>query len=234
MLEVATSSIQSIQATLFTPDHTFSQNKLLAFITGKWANVYDGDPISIPDQGGIPAEIPRIIGKSADNRHKAELSPARISIFDYRTTPQDDINVDEFLRFACNFDADLLGEIPMRVGRIAVVMVRYMMCPEPAQVLIDYCCAEKWRKEALEASRSFELHSHKQYTLSDAYNINSWIRFKTGSVSLGGEASPIIIIEQDINTLAEEANETSYEIEQIVQFNGDVSSEMDAILESFS
>ena len=59
----------------------------------------------------------------------------------------------------------------------------------------------------LERPKEFEMHALKQFSMS-GFAVNSWIRFKTPTINVvspNGQSTLIgALIEQDINTLAEE------------------------------
>ena len=74
------------------------------------------------------------------------------------------------------------------------------------------------------------MHAHKRYNLSK-YKVNSWVRCKTGRLSMQpNEQKKIILVEQDLNTLTEDMDRKEYDIKDIVDFWNASSKELDLIL----
>ena len=60
--------------------------------------------------------------------------------------------------------------------------------------------------------------------------MNSWVRNKTGKATSADESKSIVLLEQDINTLAEEAPNRNFSKEDIANFYNHIPSEFDTIL----
>ena len=58
--------VATIQATIFSPNLEFVQNKILSFILAEKDHIFDGEPISFPAAEGMPPQIPRIITLQRD------------------------------------------------------------------------------------------------------------------------------------------------------------------------
>ena len=71
------------------------------------------------------------------------------------------------------------------------------------------------------------------FSLSDKFTVNSWARSKTGNLIEDKKKSRIILFEQDLNTLADEAKEKSFNFEDIALFFNQIIPELDNILNQY-
>jgi hypothetical protein len=122
-----------------------------------------------------------------------------------------------------------------RVGRLALVITRAAPRAQPAMLLSRHFCKERWYEAPrnlapLNRPENFELHAHKTFNLGGLLNVNSWIRNKTAFLGSTGAPQPIVLVEQDINTLADLTETTTFSEEQIQSFFGLALPEMDHIL----
>ena len=221
--------ITSIQATVFTPSLSFAASRLLASVLGKWGEVFDSPPISMPLPPEAPSEIPRIILQSLNMHKKLELAPKRANFFWLRQTETDTIVLEDCLGFAANVLCDYVNIVKGKVGRIAAVLNRSLRNPNPGLFLAQHFCKEKWLTVPFNRPESFEIHAHKRYSFADRFNVNSWVRCKTGLL-VKPDRESIILIEQDINTVAEEMETREFSAEEIKDFFRLVKEEFDSIL----
>lgn len=98
--------------------------------------------------------------------------------------------------------------------------------------LAEHFCKEEWHKKPLNRPEGFELHAHKKYKL-ESFNVNSWVRSKTGHLQEEGADVSIALVEQDINTLAEESADRSFTSDEFKQFFSIVLKEFDNILQMY-
>jgi len=220
----------SIQATLFTPGLSFVPSKILASSLDKWGDTFDGTPISLPSPPEMPTEIPRVILESDDKRYKIEFSPARVNLFWLRMEDTDKINVPDFLHFSTVVLCDYIVIVNGTVGRIAAIVTRFLKEANPGKVLSEHFCREKWLARPFDRPQSFEIHAHKRYVLADKYRINSWVRCKTGLLGKKPNQEPIILVEQDLNTLPEETETREFSDVEIKDFFRRAGREFDSIL----
>ena len=83
--------------------------------------------------------------------------------------------------------------------------------------MAQHFCKEKWLTVPFNRPESFEIHAHKRYFFADRFNVNSWVRCKTGLL-VNPDRESIILIEQDINTVAEEMETREFSAEEIKDF----------------
>ena len=86
--------------------------------------------------------------------------------------------------------------------RVAGLTTRVSPNDSPGLTLSRHFCQERWFREPLNRPESFELHAHKAYDLS-GLPVNSWFRAKSGMMIATNKKVPIILAEQDLNTLAD-------------------------------
>ena len=121
-------------------------------------------------------------------------------------------------------------------GRLAFILHSVASTKEPAKTLVEHFCQERWFSAPLNRPENFELHAHKSFQMSDEFKVNSWIRCKTGIRSASEEnqlspgIEPVILVEQDINTLNETAGTTVFDAESMERFLQHAPREMQHIL----
>ncbi len=113
------------------------------------------------------------------------------------------------------------------VRRLAALISRYVAADKPGPYLAAHFCRDEWLKAPFNRTENFELHAHKVFSLADNFRVNSWVRNKTAKLTR--QDRPIIVVEQDINTLAEESG-NDFRSEQIGQFFSLAPGEFEKIL----
>lgn len=224
--------LASCQATLFTPDEQLSASKILAGLVPSWLTRFDADPVVLPPAEGLPREVPRIILNSSSGNLRCEIASARINLFWRRTQNSSDAHtptVSQFFTDATVLLHEYADFLKSRVGRLAAVLNRYVSHPTPGLFLARHFCQERWLTAPLNRPENFELHAHKSFRM-DQFQVNSWVRSKTGRISVAGEPEPIILVEQDLNTPQEEESSRSFNSAEISGFFSVASSQFDTIL----
>lgn len=223
-------SLASCQATLFTPDKELSTRRLLADLAPEWTSRFDAEPIALPQAEGMPSEVPRLRLESQTKAWVCQIAPIRIDIFWRRSAPDTpQISIESFFSQVSPLLIEYKRVSGSRIGRLAAVINRYSEHSSPGIFLSRHFCRDRWIQSPLNRPENFELHAHKRYLLETGLTVNSWIHHKTGQVSsAGAEARPIILVEQDLNTLAEE--EHDFGNDAIRDFFSLVTNEFDKIL----
>jgi hypothetical protein len=116
---------------------------------------------------------------------------------------------------------------------MAAVLHRYAQHPSPGEFLARQFCQERWLSGPLTRPENFELHTHKTFLLAEKLRVNSWLRSKTGMATTRQENHPAVVVEQDLNTLAEEAGKREFTREEIERFFSAVVPEFDKILQLY-
>ena len=227
--------VHNLQMSIFTPEMLFNKNGILAMMIEKFSEVFNGDVVSIPIPDDAPDEIPRIILNSKDATVKCEIAKSRFNIY---CSPGDDLYIDSqiegFLDFCYKIIEAYVKFTKAVIGRLAIVINKYIDQANPQSTLADHFCRDRWLGEAFANLSAFEIHALKKYNL-DEFAVNSWVRCKSGTLEIKKKdiRLDIIHIIQDINTLAEELKIKRYTMEDVKKFISIVSSEHISILEKY-
>lgn len=199
--------VGTCQATMFTPDAEVSTARVMARLLPQWLDRFDAEPAVLPLPEGIPREIPRITLNSRSKRWRCEIASGRISLVWQRSSPAEgDIGPAQVFRETTPLLLEYFDFLGERVGRLAAVLSRFAPCDTPGRQLAVHFCQERWLQAPLNRPENFELHAHKVFQMAGRYKVNSWVRNKTGNVTEGKQsARAVVLVEQDVNTLAEEA-----------------------------
>jgi len=205
--------------------------RLLGGLLHRWLERFDDEPTMLPSAEALPREVPRIILNSRTSVWRCEIASARINLFWRRAPGATAIGIEEFFREALPLLTAYRDFLDARVGRIAAVLNRFARHPAPGLFLARHFCRERWLTGPLNRPESFELHAHKRFELSRQLPVNSWVRAKTGRLGGGdGDATPIVLVEQDLNTVPEEAPTRAFTIDEIRHFFEATTEEFDTIL----
>jgi len=226
--------ISLIQASVFISDFSFSTARILKTLLDNCSDQFDGDPTVLPLPDDAPKEIPRIILERKDKSMKIEVTPVRLNLFRTKTENEDKILPKSFL----SSQPDLLRKIIEDMGadcvRMAVVLERFCFKNEPARDIAIHFSKEDFIKQPFNRPSAFELHSLKKYTFLDSFEVNSWVRIKSGRAQPEkGVFRPAIIAHQDINTFAELMNKRVYDSHDMSNFFGNIFEEFENILELY-
>ena len=114
---------------------------------------------------------------------------------------------------------------------VELVLERFCPRKEPAKDIAIHFSKKNFMKEPFDRPSEFEIHSLKKYKFLNEFDVNSWVRIKSGSLQLEkGVFHPVVIAHQDINTLTELMDKKVYNNEDITNFFSNVSNEFDEIL----
>lgn len=219
----------SCQATLFTPDEEVSGAKIVSRLLPDWIQRFDAEPIVLPSPEGFPREFPRVILQSSSEEWRCEISSARLNIFWKRIAGRDSslsLIFDEIVPLLHEY-RDFLRA---RVGRIAAVVTRFAEHQSPGVYLAHHYCQDRWLQAPLNRPESFELHAHKRFEFNEELKVNSWVRNRTGFVKEEEEQLRAVLVEQDMNSLAEEESSRDFDTTAISSFFVDAAEQFDTIL----
>lgn len=223
----------SCQATLFTKPHQFSTTKLLKELFPSWETRFDKEPTILPSADGMPYDFPRITLQNSTGDWKCDFSNSRTNMYWQKTDVGNNISLPEFYKEASRYLGDYAEIADCQVGRIAAVINRFAQHDCPGKFLANHFCKEELLVKPFNRSESFELHAHKKYEIS-GFNVNSWVRNKSIRISFPGmEESPAILVEQDLNTLSEEASELVFDRDKIGAYFETCVPEFDQIIDLY-
>jgi hypothetical protein len=213
--------LASCQATLFTPVAEVSAVRLLTKLLPDWVDRFDADPMVLPLPEAVPKEVPRLMLSSRSEEWKCEIAPGCMNLIWQKTTrAAEPTSLAERYGMLIPLLAQYAAALESRVGRLAAVISRYVEHGSPARLLASHFCKEEWLQALLNRPDDFELHAHKVFLLGGRFQVNSWVRNKTGVLNLPGDEAqkPVVLAEQDFNTLAEEQATRNFATDEISAF----------------
>lgn len=222
-------AISQVQAVIYTPEaDQFSQADTLATILSRYASRFNGPVQALPLPPNAPPGLPSLILTSSDNAFKLQAGPARIDSFWGRTPGG---NADDALSCIEVLDHYVRNTgKPPRIGRVALVITRIADHKSPARELIERFCNAEAAERLFRNSESFEIHNHKVYELqATGLRINSWMRCKAVRM-IEPEEKNIVLVEQDLNTIAEDVTHHALDADKIAEFFKSAAGEANDIL----
>lgn len=213
-------SVNLVQAAIFTVDHSaFSNAKAVAIILQKYGERFSGDMQALKLPSDIPPEVPHVILQSADGTWRMQMGPARVDAVWTNPTPTSSVSLEEAASGCAEMLDHYVRESRAKVGRVALVIRRGCPVANPAQAPIERFCSEASQQEPFNRSANFEIHNHKVYLPQREgidYQVNSWVRCKTAE--LEADNQPIVLVVQDLNTVASEAETRRFTPDQLKGF----------------
>jgi hypothetical protein len=188
---------------------------------------------ALPLPADVPAEIPRVVLQSSSGRWRLQMGPARIDSIWNNKPPEAPANLAPIVRESVEVLDQYVREMGTAVGRLALVVYRIYPVEYPAQSLIQRFCHPARQREPFNRSETFEIHNHKVYTPELGINcaINSWVRCK--SATTVPDNRPVILVEQDLNSLAQGLHTRRFTGEEVRVFFETASQEADEILRKY-
>ncbi|MCI0564321.1 MAG: hypothetical protein MN733_38095 [Nitrososphaera sp.] len=221
---------------LFTSDIAFDQGKAVAALLAGVQKAFDGQVTTLPLPPNAPGDIPRIILVSSDGTKTLEAGPQRISV-SFQAKHGQFETVDYQIKLMLQAHAAYEKVLRCRISRLAINLSRFLAVADPAMVIAHHFCREELLertddyKGALSRTETMELHAHKRFEIREGLPVNSWVRVKT--VREGQERGDGVLIEQDINTLAERSNTSDFSRDQISEIVREMFAESSAIMELY-
>ena len=222
--------ILSLQLTIYTPELLFNPNKILGNLMSKFSDIFDGNTTVLPVPRDVPKDVPRLILVSSDERIRLDISEARANFVRYRDESDTLIDKDAFWKLCSDVYKEYMESTSARVNRIAFVSVKFLNDGSPGLTLAQSFCKDNLLEEPFNRPENFEIHSHKIYTFED-FKVNSWVRCKSGV--LKANKAPIILVEQDINTISDKTENYEFSLDDITKFVNLVDAEQGIILTKY-
>lgn len=217
MINATHFNVASIQCSIFTPGFSFSPAAFLTYLLEHWGDKFDGQPLSIPLPDNAPPEIPSIVLTNKDSSLKMDVSRYRTNVSWNRTSSEVNPDVLSVIDEMNDILRDIIKDQGVSVGRLAFILNRFAPVEDVAKMLAAHFCKEEWLTTALKQPENFELHVHERHTLgTEQFNVNSWFRVRTGRLVVDNKSA--VLVQQDINTMAEELESQHFVPEQIQTF----------------
>ena len=221
-----------LQATVFTPNFTFSTSEVLKKLMNIEPSIFDGDPLVLPLPPDAPKEISRIILENKDKKYRLEVSPIRINFFRNQIDENDEIIPTDIITLATSFLTELLDIFGTQCGRIAAVLERNSIKDDAAKEIASHFCKDNFIEKPFDRPSEFEIHSLRKYPFLEKFEVNSWVRIRSGRIRpKNGILRSVINVHQDINTIAEATED--YSKEDIMLFYESIYDEFDKILKLY-
>jgi hypothetical protein len=218
------------QAIGFTPEEGLSVPRFVKHLLPKWGSQFDGAPVILPPVEGLPAEVPRITLKSNNGGQQCEVAAGRVG-FTFRPSREhgSTMPLDTFFSDSAKKILEYSGTMETRVARLAAILHWKTAVERPGYFLADHFCKKDWMTAPFNRPEAFEIHAHKRFKMGEFF-VNSWVRCKSAIASSASEMQPIVLVEQDINTLAEEIPSKVFTKTETEAFFAKVSTEARSIL----
>jgi len=226
-------TLRSVYTAMFTPDHSaFAGSRVVATIMRQFGDRFSGDMQVLPIPPGFPPEFPAVVLKSGDGSQEVSAGPGRFNCVWKETGPGVSVTLREALDQCVPVLEHYVRERNVRVERLGLVLQRACPNDNPALTLIQRFCTEESQREPFNRSATFEIHNHKEYAPEGVnYRINSWVRCQCGPG--GPENASVILVTQDLNTMATELRERQFDADKIGVFFSMVCDEAEAIIKKY-
>lgn len=190
---------------------------------------FDGEPILLPRPHGAHPEVPMLILQDRNGASQLTISPLRI---DVRQSPKESesLQLGTFFRQAAELISELSSSTDAQVNRLAAVAHRFSHVEDPARVLAEHFCQTQWLAGPLNRPATFELHAHKVFRTAFGIDVNSWVRNKSAQIIATG--APIVLVEQDMNTLVD-GQASVFDKTGIASFFAGIVTEIDRALDLY-
>lgn len=215
--------LAACQASVYTPDGELAVARLLREFVPAYAERFAGEPQVVSHPA---SPYPRILLRSATGMWRCEIAADRTDFYWLRPEVQAPApTVEEFFQAATGLlvhYAELSGS---RVSRFAAIVKRLAPSTTPALAAIHHLVRPDLAAGALDASEAFQLHGHRRHVL-DRFAVNATVRW-------GADPDGTIAIEQDLNTLAEQAVSRRFTLEDVAAFFRHASREHDRVIQLY-
>lgn len=233
LLRTSDFALASAQVVYFTPDQEFSAASVARDVVPRLIGDLDAAPMVLPAPPAPPnlvADVPRVLLGTRDQMWRLEIAPGRAQCF-WNRISEDSPNppLEEVFLRASEFLYRYLQA--QRVGRVAVVLNRVATHDAPGIFLAQHFCREALLKAPFNRPEEFALHAHKRFTLAGKFLVNSWVKNSVASLSISKRPPrPVVVVEQDLNTPAEDASTRSFSSSDSSEFLRACATEFESIL----
>lgn len=222
--------IIQMQAAVFTPGSQLATTRVLVTMLQHYGELFDGDPFVLPTTviNGVPIAVPpgmpSIVLRSKDDRYRFQVAADRADIFWLAQDQFSSVDPDSFVKLAKDVLSSYIASsgVPARVGRMALVTLRVAPDKNPAQTIAEYFCKPEIVSGPLDGVTSIELATNRVYPLRNEFVVNSIVKCRPGISAIVDVSIPDpqfqLVVEQDINTIAEVVNDANFTVGDIEQF----------------
>jgi hypothetical protein len=216
VIDPLTFRVVEFQTSVFTPGLHFLPNRVLPAIIGAAGAYFDASPISLPD-AAWPIEVPRLILQSQSGSYRAQIGPARLDIVWSAQESTSALSLRPHLEWVRAIIDAYRQATNAIVGRLACVMKRASPSENAGSELATHFCKDTWLQGPLNRPEDFQLHAHKRFVMARTYTVNSWVRCISARIGTVDQQRSILV-EHDLNTLAEELENREFSPEESNRF----------------
>lgn len=205
---------------MYTADGEFEVARLLRGLVPACLERFNTEPqvVSHP-----VSPHPRVLLRSATGMWRCELAADRTDFYWIRPEAHAPAPMlDDFYQVAASVLAHYAEVSRSRISRLAAIVRRIADHTAPALFAVDHFTRPELARTALDGTEAFELYAHKRHVLG-RFVVNAAVRCRAtgdGAVDL----------EQDLNTLAEQAASRRFTLEDIAEFFGHAAREHERVL----
>ncbi len=219
-------ALASCQASAFTPGHQLAVGRFMRELLPQWAGRFEAEPLIVPSPDGM-----RVVLLSGSTMWRCELSGPRIDLYWVRQEPAGpQLALTDFYAAAGPFLSEYSAFVGARVGRLAAIVRRVAQHETPSLFLARHFGRAELQDGVLDAVQSFELHLHKRAPVAGRFIANTRLRSAAG-IAVGVTVPTLLEVEQDWNTLADEAASRSFKPAEMADFFTAIAPEMQRGLE---
>ncbi|MXX65800.1 MAG: hypothetical protein F4Z40_02020 [Chloroflexi bacterium] len=210
--------IAMCSGSIFTPSAPEMSTQLIGKLLEELSDL-NSPPIAMPVPENMPREIPRVILTSGDGTIEARLAPARSDIIWRRSTPE----VQTLPELARNVAEHLLkihNAIGGPISRFGFIANHFLEVNEPSLRLTASYISESAQARMPDPLAQFEIHWLTRDQLGEFGENNHWVKLRTATINRGSDSveSPVISIENDVNTVVSDNQVRNFEHTQIPCF----------------
>ena len=167
--------------------------------------------------------------KSASEEWRLQIRANRIDVL-WRRTDVPETSKGEFAVRAVDLLRTYCALVPTaEIRRIAFVVHRFAKVEQPSTELARYFARRELLDGPLNRPTELQLHAHKVYQPSGMPELNSWVRWRTGT--LKNSSTPVVTVEQDLNTPADRTDQFTFD--DVERFLARAHGETDSILDHY-
>lgn len=194
----------STQLAMFSPGIVIVDKiKAANTINEKVTGYFNGDPVIIPATDDVPPEMPRILLSTKEKNSLLNIAGNRVDyVFKYKKEEKEyPFPVPGFYQRFLAISEFFFEDIHAPITRLAMVTNWILECEGEAAA---ETILSRYIKQGTPIKKPFELELHflTKGSIADL-DVNKWVRIKSVHKKSGSPNQTAIILETDINTVAE-------------------------------
>ncbi len=198
------------QGSVYTPDGELEVTRLLRGLAPAVLERFNTEPEVVSHPA---SPHPRVLLRSETGMWRCEIAADRTDFYWLRPDARAPApSPRDFFEIATGLLGHYLEVTGSRVGRLAAIVRRAAAHAAPARFAVGHFTRPELAGTAFEGTEAFELYAHRQHAL-DRFLVNASMRCSAGA---GGA----LTLDQDLNTLAEQAASRRFTLADLAAFFG--------------